>query len=335
MNKPKILVFMAAYNAASYIADSIKSILNQTFTDFELLILNDGSTDATVEVVEGFDDKRIRLVHNQENKGLMYTRNRLKEFTDAPFIAILDSDDLARPDRLALQYHFLKQNPEIALCGGHAEIIDEKGVFTGQKYIEPTDQTVAMYMLFGNPFINSSTMFKTSVFTELGGYRDYAPSEDFDLFVRISEKHAVANIDQILVNYRIHSNNTSTTHSEVQKKNERRIIRNMQASLGMLPNEQLEKLHIELFNQKPDQRNLNEYLRLFETMKTANAQSLRYNQQLFNGFLFDKWNALIRLQPNNKKALQNFFKNELFEWSYFKWEPFKKALKISLKSLFY
>lgn len=146
MGQPQITVFMAAYNQADFIKQSIDSILTQSFSDFELIVVNDGSTDDTAIIVESFTDNRIRLVNNDGNKGLIYTRNRLLTLARGEYIAILDGDDIAQPDRLKLQYNFLSANPEIALCGGHATIIDENGDKTGDQLMVPVDN-VDLFML--------------------------------------------------------------------------------------------------------------------------------------------------------------------------------------------
>src|SRR5690554_1467307 len=127
MNNPKITVFMAAYNAEAFIAEAISSILNQSFEDFELLVVNDGSIDKTVDVVHSFADPRIRLIHNEKNNGLVYTRNSALDEARGEYIAVLDSDDIAVPERLQLQYDYMIQYPKIALCGGHAALIDAQG----------------------------------------------------------------------------------------------------------------------------------------------------------------------------------------------------------------
>lgn len=137
MGHPKITVFMAAYNQADFIQQSINSVLTQSFSDFELIIVNDGSIDNTTTIVESFNDNRIRLVHNDGNKGLIYTRNRLLTLAQGEYIAILDGDDIAYQDRLKLQYNFLLANPEVVLCGGHAAIINEHGNKTGDKLRVP------------------------------------------------------------------------------------------------------------------------------------------------------------------------------------------------------
>jgi glycosyltransferase involved in cell wall biosynthesis len=333
MKNPKITVFMAAYNAAAFIAESISSILNQTFIDFELLIVDDGSTDDTSLIVKKFNDSRIRLIHNDGNKGLPYTRNWLLTLARGEYIAILDSDDIAYPDRLQAQFEFLDEHPEIALCGGHAEIINENGIIQNRQLIVPTDENVNMSILFLNPFINSSTMFKADVFRELNGYKDFALSEDFELFVRISEKHPVTNLDKFLVKYRIHGNNITIKKSDEQLKSERKIIQKMQASLGILSSSALINLHMELFTANLHANNYSEYYKLLKAMKIANQQSKRYPTNKFDRFVFNKWHEIIKLQNANKHALSWYFKKDLFSWSYFNFKQFRKALKTSVRGL--
>ncbi|WP_426327162.1 glycosyltransferase family 2 protein [Pedobacter sp. R-06] len=332
MRQPKITVFMAAYNQADFIGKSIDSILTQSFSDFELVVVNDGSTDNTATIVESFNDNRIRLVHNDGNKGLVYTRNRLLTLAQGEYIAILDADDIAYPDRLKLQHNFLLANPEIALCGGHAAIIDEHNHKTGGKLIVPVDN-VDLFMLFGNPFVNSTTMFKTSVFIELNGYQNYSISEDFDLFIRMAEKYKVTNLNEIFVDYRVHGNNTSTLNLDTRLANERKIIRHLQERIGLPYNERWLSLHIELFNWTLVKKHLNNYLLLFHELKLANNISKRYNQETVNRFFFNKWMEVLISNQINALTLKWYFKHELFQSAYFNFKKFRKALKNSIKQL--
>ncbi|QDW27626.1 glycosyltransferase family 2 protein [Pedobacter sp. KBS0701] len=333
MGHPKITVFMAAYNQADFIQQSINSVLTQSFSDFELIIVNDGSIDNTTTIVESFNDNRIRLVHNDGNKGLIYTRNRLLTLAQGEYIAILDGDDIAYQDRLKLQYNFLLANPEVVLCGGHAAIINEHGNKTGDKLRVPVNNTVDLFMLFGNPFVNSTTMFKTSVFTELNGYQNYTISEDFDLFIRMAEKYKVANLDETLVDYRVHSNNTSTLNTNTRLANERKIISHMQKRIGLPYDERRLNLHVELFNWTPVKEHLNDYSFLFNEFKLANNISKRYDPKIFNQFLFNKWMDILKFDQINSLSLKWYFKNEIFESDYFSFKKFRRAFKNSIKQL--
>ena len=120
-----ITVLIALYNSEKYIKETIESLLNQTFKNFEILIINDASTDNSVNVVNSINDDRIRLIHNETNKGICLTRQKGIKEAKGKYIAILDADDLAMPNRLEKQFLFLENNPEIVLCGTNANFIDE------------------------------------------------------------------------------------------------------------------------------------------------------------------------------------------------------------------
>ncbi|WP_293788901.1 glycosyltransferase [uncultured Pedobacter sp.] len=333
MTSPVITVFMAAYNSSGFIEESIASILTQTFKDFEFIIIDDGSTDDTASVVKKFTDSRIRFIQNEGNKGLPYTRNRLLTLAKGEYIAILDSDDIAYPNRLQLQLDFLYAHPEIALCGGHSKIIDKNGLESNNEIIAPTDDSINMRILFTNPFVNSSTMFKTQAFKEVNGYRDYALAEDFDLFIRISEKYKVANIDAFLVKYRIHGENITIKRSEDQEKNELQILKYIQDSLGMPFNITHLNLHKQLFTNNLKKTSFLSYFDLLNAMKTANTKSKRFDQQKVNRFLFNKWFEILKSKKANVKALNWYFKKELYHPSFFNFKQFRKVFKISLRGL--
>lgn len=328
MRAPIVTVFMAAYNAEEFIEESIISILNQSFKDFELIIVNDGSTDNTVAIVEQIKDPRIKLVHNPENMGLQATRNRLLDLATGKYIAILDSDDIASPDRLEAQVSFLENHSEIALCGGHAEVIDENDQFTGVKYIQPCNETLETFMLFGNPFVNSTVLFRKKVFLELKGYRDYAPAEDFDLFVRIAAKHRVANLDKTLVKYRVHQSNVSKKENHLQLKNENRILENLRSDLGLTPNDHTSAVHLSIYKGTLDPFSLKDYAEFLIQLKRANRQAGRYDQDILDKFLFNKWFEIIR-EKKTKNALPLLFNKALFNWKYVTLKQLRKTLKQS------
>jgi glycosyltransferase involved in cell wall biosynthesis len=300
ISTPKITVFMACYNSALFVAEAINSILNQTFTDFEFIIVNDGSTDKTVEIIENFKDDRITLLHNAKNEGLVYTRNKALTYANGEYIAILDSDDIAYPNRLALQYDFLQKHPEIALCGGHATIINQHGEKTGKKHIVPISENLDMIMLFGNPFINSSTMFRTSIFKELNGYKNYALNEDFELFIRIANKYPVVNIDHFLVQYRIHQNNITTIKAVEKGILELKIIGELHQILHIPPQNSLQKIHFNLFINHYKENDFSHpiYTELATIIKLVEAKYI---------WISDDDELFIRLDENKYKRIKGAF----------------------------
>ena len=165
---------MPAYNAGKYIGEAIQSVIDQTYTDWELLIVNDGSTDKTVEVIQRFKDSRIRLLTNPKNLRLIKTLNRGLEDARGEFVARLDADDRAAPNRLKLQVDAFKCNADLALVGGRSHVIDENGNLKkdgANEYQPESAITIRWACVFYNPFRHSAVMFKRSVvWDELGGY---------------------------------------------------------------------------------------------------------------------------------------------------------------------
>lgn len=325
---------MAAFNAGEFIADSIKSVLNQTFDDFELIIVNDGSTDCTQQIVEQFSDPRIRLFSNTKNMGLVYTRNRSKDLARGRFIAILDSDDIAHQHRLELQYKFLLANPETVLCGGHARQIDGNGAPTGTIIQVPTKPNLAATMLFGNPFVNSSTMFSKEVFLSFGGYRDFAPAEDYDLFVRIAEKYTVTNLDSMLVDYRVHSRNISLIQSERLIVQEKKIITHMLSSLGISVTEHAVQIYYEIFSRKLDEKHINKYYTLLLSIIDNNKLTKKYKDEDLAYVIYSLWYEILMDDKIKTNALFMLLRPAILHWEAFTFKQLRRVFKKSLKSIF-
>jgi hypothetical protein len=199
-----VSVILPAYNCPSYIGVAIKSILDQTFDNFEFIIIDDGSTDDTPEVVRTFNDPRIRFFQ-QHNQGLAATLNRGIEIASGKYIARMDQDDISMPERLAKQVNYLEAHPECGMVGTWADIyLEEKK--TDKAHRHPSDNVILQCeLLFNNPFVHSSMMLRKSVLEQVGGYStdpERQPPEDYELWSRIAHKYEVANIPETLHVYR-------------------------------------------------------------------------------------------------------------------------------------
>ena len=182
MDKPKISVIMAAYNAVNYIEKSIISILEQTFKEWELIIINDCSTDHTPEIVEKYIrlDPRIILLGNEVNINQALSRNRGISKARGKYIAIQDDDDIAFPDRLKIQYDFLENNPAVALVASAAEIINEDEKIIGYKRSPENLDELRFRIILKNPFVHSSVMYRKELMEKVGGYNNkYFNAEDY------------------------------------------------------------------------------------------------------------------------------------------------------------
>lgn len=331
---PEVSVFIAAFNAENYIEEAINSLLEQTFTDFEIIIVNDGSTDRTSSVIQKFSDNRIRYYENEQNMGLVFTRNRLKTLAKGKYIAVLDSDDIAHVDRIKLQYEYLSANPHVVLCGGHGRQIDENGKFEGKMIEVITGKDLGPYMILNNPFINSSTMFRHDVFMAIGGYKDFPLAEDYDCFVRMSEKGVVTNLDNVLVDYRIHNTNTTKIYADNLITYQKKVIAYILSSLGLKGIDTKTDLYYEIFSNQLSHFHLESYHQLLGEIKLANDRIGKYNKQEFKGILHRLWYAIVMNQNIKTNALKIFITSEVFNLKSFTSKQFRKVFKKSVKHIF-
>jgi len=201
---------MAAHNAGKYIRQAIDSLLTQTLHDFELIVVDDASSDKSLSIVRGYSDPRIHIIENSVQKGASYSRNRGLERARGKYIAILDADDLALPDRLRFQSDYLDATPDVFLVGSNFETIDEEGNVTCRDRIRRDPLTVRWLLLFGNCLVHSTVMFRRDAIESLGGYDEAMPSgEDYDLYVRFAAHGRVAFLDGVLCRWRVHCESLS------------------------------------------------------------------------------------------------------------------------------
>lgn len=214
---PKVSVIMSVYNGEKYLREAIDSILNQTFTDFEFIIINDGSTDKTKDILESYFDPRLRIIH-QENVGLTESLNRGIGIARGKYIARQDADDISLPRRLELQLTYLERHPQVALLGTWARTIDKDGNAIKEMRYPTNPNFLRWRMLFNNNLIHSSVMFNAEKIRQLGGYNiDLARAQDYDLWLRIMMRHEIAQLSEVLLQWRDHPKNITSTYSEDQE----------------------------------------------------------------------------------------------------------------------
>lgn len=204
---PQISVVMPVRDGARWLGDAIASIIGQTFGDFELLVIDDGSSDDSRRIAEEWahGDSRIRVLH-LDRSGLVAALNLGLSESRGRLIARLDADDIAHPDRLARQSGYLELHPEIALLGSWARRIDEHGAPQGIVQPETRPDRLTRLLTEGkNPFLHSSMMIRSVTLQKIGGYRPaFEGAEDYDLWLRIAEVAQIANLAQCLIQYRSH-----------------------------------------------------------------------------------------------------------------------------------
>lgn len=206
----KLSVILAVSNGEKFIKSAIESILEQTFTDFEFIIVDDASTDATPAILEDLEDKRLQIVINKKKKGLTASLNLGLKLAQGEYIARMDADDIALPNRFDQQIEVLEKQQDLALVGTGAELIDEEGKTIGRKHFPASFAVIKRVIMRFNPFIHPSVMIRRKVIEQIGGYDESLDgAEDYDLFLRIVKDYKAINLPEVLLKYRIQKKSVS------------------------------------------------------------------------------------------------------------------------------
>jgi glycosyltransferase involved in cell wall biosynthesis len=231
---PAITVSIPVYNRAHYIGAAIESVLSQDCADFELLIIDDGSTDNSVEIVQGYRDERIRLIRNDQNQGIPFTRNRALELARGRYIALMDSDDRMAPKRLGRQQRFLERHPDVALLGGWLRRFDNSGRRLGIQAKPLVHEQLRATLLFRTSHANTTVMGRTAILQKFGYRPEFVVCEDHDLFERLSGEHRVANLPWILSYQREHPGRITKASGDQMLLYKYRVIDQQLRKLGVI-----------------------------------------------------------------------------------------------------
>ena len=220
---PKVSVLMAVYNTdKKYLKEAIESILNQTYSDFEFIILNDGSTDGSENIILSYKDERIKYLKHDKNQGIPKTRNDLLNAATGEYIANMDSDDVSLPNRLKIQVDYMDKHQEIGVLGSAFHVFQKRE----EDVLMPLeDKDVKKMLLKGlSPFANPTVMIRKSIFGDIKYDKDFNYSEDYKLWCDLESKTKFANLPDILVKYRWHGKNISKQKTIEQSIQSQTII---------------------------------------------------------------------------------------------------------------
>jgi glycosyltransferase involved in cell wall biosynthesis len=216
---PPVSVLMPVYNAARYLAEAVESVLGQTFTDFEFLIVDDGSTDRSRVILEQYAvrDSRIRLV-SRPNTGYAVALNELLRLARGALVARMDADDVALPERLQRQLDYLRAHPDVVCVGSAVHLIDEGGRFLRDAHPGMESDEIQERALTGDCVLNHpSVMMRRAPVEAVGGYHpEFEPAEDLDLWLRLGEVGRLTNLPDVLMKYRQHTASFSERHQRLQ-----------------------------------------------------------------------------------------------------------------------
>jgi glycosyl transferase family 2 len=285
---PRVTVLLPVYDGREHLAAAIESILGQSFRDFELLVIDDGSSDGSADVIAACRDSRVRCVRNERNLGLVASLNRGLELARGELVARMDADDLSLPDRLRRQVDFLDANPEVGACGGW---IVTTGRREGVRIKYPTRADDVRCTLLFEPAMPHPTVCLRRAWFERHGLRydeSYAHAEDYDLWRRAILRFPLANLGEVLLRYRVHDGSITRRHRALQQASVQRIHRELLGELVLSPTDRELAVHRgggvgERVPLLPDTD------RWLQTLLEANRASGRYPERAFERLVGRRW----------------------------------------------
>ncbi len=308
---PLLSVLMPVFNSEKFVKKAIESVLSQTFTGFEFLILDDGSTDNSNKIIKSFKDERIKILENKNNKGIIFSRNRLLAEAKGEFLAFLDSDDIALKKRFELQIKYFKENPNVGLLGSSAKIIDEKDKVIAKWKQKQKSENLKIRMLFHNPFVNSSVMFRKSVCENINFQENHLLSEDYLFFYKISKNCEINNLKNYLLKYRVYSSSVSRKNIEEMELFSRKVIEIELTDLFHFFNTEFSKLHRNIFLGKSinDVSELIFYADYLERLYLLNLENTIFESKLFSEILTEMFLRFFRANSKKCNSKINFYFN--------------------------
>lgn len=310
----KVSILMPVYNAERYLSEAINSILAQTFKDWELIIINDGSTDNSEKIIRNYHDSRMYYIRNSENLKLIKTLNKGIDYCHGKYIARMDADDSCFPERLRYQVEFLDNNPDYIMCGTNATVVDGHYQTTGKIRNLPDDNLLQIGLLFSPSFIHPSVMIRREVLEKNRYDEEYKHVEDYELWCRIARQGKVANLQKDLLAYRWHDTNVSVLNNQVQEEMKDRIIREQLKMLDIAPTEEelyCHKITFRLYalgqKQNVSVEESEAVSAWFEKLLLQNKKINKYNQDDLKAFLWSRWAVLCISQKRYSKIFSPSF----------------------------
>ena len=279
----KVSIAMPLYNAEKYVSETVKSLLMQTYEDFELIIVDDASTDNSVKIVSEIDDSRIRLLKNSVNIGIAATRNRAIENCVGEYIALMDDDDIAPNYRIEKEVKFLDENNDIDVVGGHCRFIDENGqqIKNKQWNVFQNPDYIKAYLMLSDAVPNGSVMIRRHFINEnnLKFLDNMYGAEDYRFWVECSLKGKIANVDEVMLYWRIGHDNETKRISKDNKDGRKKALEEIHSFALRKTGFQLEVNEIRLLNKVFDEEGKiesNEELKkVFEVLKKISKQAYK------------------------------------------------------------
>ncbi len=280
---PRVSIIMPVYNNAAFVQEAIHSMLIQTFKDFELIVIDDGSKDGSAELIDQFKDPRIRKIIHRQNRGVVSVLNEGLGLATGEYIARMDSDDISTPDRLNIQVSFMDQNPAVGLSAG---------AFTtfigGRPKINPfSHEEIKTWLLFHCCIAHPTVIMRNSIVQQLGVRYDsnYPHAEDYELWNRLAFQTQLANLPVNMLYYRTHSGQVSHLHRAIQNDSARRVRQRQFSRLGLHLSDEENRIMLDFIHFNINPADYPGYFRAVgfaRWLLEQNAKHRVYDQQMLN-----------------------------------------------------
>ena len=316
MSTSLISIIMPAYNAERHIRQAIQSILNQSYKHFELIIINDGSSDNTKAIIKSYSDNRIRFFENEKNSGIVYCRNKGLKLAKGEFIGMFDADDVAHQEKFSMQVSFLEENKDFGMVGSWAKFIDEDGKkLSGSWKLKASPAMIPAIMLFKNYFLQSAVLYRQECIRKFSFKEGFDILEDYIIWLEIIQEYKAWNLQKYLVDYRIHSEGVTKKHSKEKLEKEKKVFRIQLMELGIDATEAELELHIVIRNDQSISsiytlKSIEKWLlKIIESNKALGV----YNSKLLARTVFNRWlKVCYKAKRFNFKMLHQLFTSEIF-----------------------
>jgi len=299
MKTPTISIVMPVYNGEEYLKEAIDSILNQTYTDFEFIILNDGSTDKTEEIILSYGDPRIVYIKNEQNLQIVKTLNKGILRAKGKYIARMDADDISLPKRFEKQLHFMEENSNIDICGSWLETFGDYN----QIWKPPSQHNkIKVNLLFNSAIMHPTIFAKRTFFSDLKYNESMVGAEDYELWVRSIDMYHFSNIPFVLLKYRIHSSKTDkNTQIDIANLCRKKMLKKCGCSLS---DDEFDIFLKISFRENVD---LEKFLPVLNKILYSNKRSNYFNQKLLSQSFIERFFYIAKKKNNyNLKLLFTF-----------------------------
>lgn len=310
MNQPLVSILLPAYNAELFIISALESILNQTYSNLEIIVINDGSTDNTEQIINTLTDDRIKLINNDNNLGLIKTLNKGIDFCNGKYIARMDADDISYPTRIEKQVSTMEENPSVGICGTWFETYTNNEPTGHSKYPANNDE-IQINQLHKISLCHGTAIFKKQVLLDNKFDSDFAHAEDFELWSRIKNCTKMKNIQEVLYRVNRHGENVSIKNQAIQENNTIRII---QKQLNEISGEEITKEQVRLYvqlcysNFNLSTLEIEQIGQLNKILKNGSKHMNLVDPASFNLYINNKWNHLCLNNIKSKKASYTLWK---------------------------